>query len=108
MGRWQHSSLLLLQGVTSYVIVRPLCTALALITSQAGCYSEGSWKPNNSYPYLAMATNVSQVKLLNSMYGSPFAAQANLSVAEHSSSASLINTPSLILAHSGHVLNGRQ
>eukprot|EP00878_Enallax_costatus_P003177 GHUV01003377.1.p2 GENE.GHUV01003377.1~~GHUV01003377.1.p2 ORF type:complete len:431 (+),score=84.39 GHUV01003377.1:242-1534(+) len=49
------------KGVTSYVIVRPLCTLLALITSQAGCYTEGSWKPNNSYPYLAMATNLSQM-----------------------------------------------
>lgn len=54
--------LALLQGVTSYVIIRPLCTALALITSQFGAYSEGSWRPNNSYPYLAMATNLSQVR----------------------------------------------
>lgn len=50
-----------LQGVTSYVIVRPLCTALALITSQFGVYSEGDLTPNKAYPYLAMATNFSQV-----------------------------------------------
>jgi hypothetical protein len=49
------------QGVTSYVIVRPLCTALALITSQFGAYSEGELTPNKAYPYLAMATNLSQV-----------------------------------------------
>lgn len=52
------------QGVTSYVIIRPVCTALALITSQFGDYAEGSWKPNNAYPYLAMATNVSQVMVV--------------------------------------------
>jgi hypothetical protein len=56
-----HALSLILQGVTSYVIIRPLCTALALITSQFGAYSEGSWRPNNAYPYLAMATNLSQV-----------------------------------------------
>lgn len=50
------------QGVTSYVIVRPLCTALALITSQFGVYSEGELSPNKAYPYLAMATNLSQVR----------------------------------------------
>jgi hypothetical protein len=49
------------QGVTSYVIVRPLCTALALITSQFGAYDEGSLSPNKAYPYLAMATNLSQM-----------------------------------------------
>lgn len=47
--------------MTSYVIVRPLCTALALITSQFGVYAEGSLSPNKAYPYLAMATNLSQV-----------------------------------------------
>jgi hypothetical protein len=51
-----------LQGVTSYVIVRPLCTALALITSQFGVYAEGDLTPNKAYPYLAMATNLSQVR----------------------------------------------
>lgn len=49
------------KGVTSYVIVRPLCTALALITSQFGVYSEGELSPNKAYPYLAMATNLSQM-----------------------------------------------
>jgi len=49
------------QGVTSYVIVRPLCTALALITSHVGVYDEGSMSPKSAYPYLAMATNLSQV-----------------------------------------------
>lgn len=41
--------------------MRPLCTALALITSQFNAYSEGELTPNKAYPYLAMATNLSQV-----------------------------------------------
>lgn len=41
--------------------MRPLCTALALITSQFNVYSEGDLAPNKAYPYLAMATNLSQV-----------------------------------------------
>lgn len=55
-----------LQGVTSYVIIRPLCTALALITSQFGAYGEGDLTPNKAYPYLAMATNLSQVRCTGS------------------------------------------
>lgn len=50
------------QGVTSYVIIRPLCTALALVTSRFGVYDEGSLNPERSYPYLAMATNLSQAR----------------------------------------------
>ncbi|KAF8072632.1 hypothetical protein HT031_000292 [Scenedesmus sp. PABB004] len=49
------------KGVTSYVIMRPLCTALALVTSPFGAYAEGDWSPRKAYPYLTMATNVSQM-----------------------------------------------
>jgi hypothetical protein len=66
------------QGVTSYVIVRPLCTALALITSQFGAYSEGELTPNKAYPYLAMATNVSQVRYTAAQQPKPLCPVAKL------------------------------
>jgi hypothetical protein len=79
-----------LQGVTSYVIVRPLCTALALITSQFGVYSEGDLTPNKAYPYLAMATNLSQVG--NGLHGCCIGIL--LHVAAPLSAAVLVSPPS--------------
>lgn len=47
----------------NFVILRPLCTALALITDHYGKYGEGRLGPLNAYPYLAMAINCSQARL---------------------------------------------
>jgi hypothetical protein len=50
------------QGVANYVILRPLCTVIALVTDHFGLYGRGQLGLRNSYPYLAFATNCSQVR----------------------------------------------
>jgi len=57
------------QGVANYVILRPLCTVIALITDRFGVYGQGQLKVNTAYPYLAFATNCSQVWALGSNVG---------------------------------------
>ncbi|KAI8468436.1 MAG: organic solute transporter Ostalpha-domain-containing protein [Monoraphidium minutum] len=49
------------KGVANYVILRPLCTAIALITDHFGEYGQGELRPNKAYPFLAFATNCSQM-----------------------------------------------
>lgn len=50
-----------LQGVMNYVILRPVCTAIGLITDIFGRYGKGQLDPHKSYVYLISVTNFSQV-----------------------------------------------
>jgi hypothetical protein len=59
MGRvylWQCK-----KGILNYVILRPLCTILALITDAFGMYGQGRIEFMRSYVYLMLITNCSQV-----------------------------------------------
>ncbi len=47
--------------MVNYVILRPLCSAIALVTDHYNVYGEGKLGPLNAYPYLAMVINCSQV-----------------------------------------------
>ena len=46
----------------NYVIMRPLCTCIGLITDIFGLYGQGKIDFGKSYIYLAAATNFSQVR----------------------------------------------
>eukprot|EP00658_Telonema_sp_P-2_P063889 TRINITY_DN5271_c0_g1_i1.p1 TRINITY_DN5271_c0_g1~~TRINITY_DN5271_c0_g1_i1.p1 ORF type:complete len:524 (-),score=109.53 TRINITY_DN5271_c0_g1_i1:314-1738(-) len=47
-------------GILSYVVLRVVCTAIALISEWAGCYCESEFDPKCSWPWLAVVTNFSQ------------------------------------------------
>ncbi|PNH11593.1 Transmembrane protein 184C [Tetrabaena socialis] len=49
------------QGVLNYVILRPVCTALAFITDIFDLYGEGQINFKKSYVYLATVTSSSQL-----------------------------------------------
>ncbi|MEW5307253.1 MAG: hypothetical protein WDW36_009661 [Sanguina aurantia] len=49
------------KGVLNYVILRPLCTIIALIASRYGVYGQGQIDPYKAYIYLAAVTNISQL-----------------------------------------------
>lgn len=49
------------KGILNYVILRPLCTIIALITDHWGKYGEGRIDFSKSYIYLSFATNCSQM-----------------------------------------------
>lgn len=49
------------KGVANYVIARPLATAAALVADRFGAYGRGSLSPAVAYPYIAFATNCSQM-----------------------------------------------
>eukprot|EP00201_Polytomella_parva_P018258 CAMPEP_0175072124 /NCGR_PEP_ID=MMETSP0052_2-20121109/19699_1 /TAXON_ID=51329 ORGANISM="Polytomella parva, Strain SAG 63-3" /NCGR_SAMPLE_ID=MMETSP0052_2 /ASSEMBLY_ACC=CAM_ASM_000194 /LENGTH=299 /DNA_ID=CAMNT_0016339521 /DNA_START=289 /DNA_END=1184 /DNA_ORIENTATION=+ len=49
------------KGVLNYVILRPIVTALALITDMYGLYGKGQINYSKSYIYLAVVTNFSQL-----------------------------------------------
>ncbi|GAX79883.1 hypothetical protein CEUSTIGMA_g7323.t1 [Chlamydomonas eustigma] len=61
---WQMGAKFLLEckkGVMNFVIMRPLCTAIGLITDIFDLYGQGQIDFGRSYVYLAAATNFSQV-----------------------------------------------
>ncbi|GLI59821.1 hypothetical protein VaNZ11_001791, partial [Volvox africanus] len=49
------------KGVLNFVIIRPVCTALAFITDIFGMYDRGQIDFKKSYVYLAAVTNFSQL-----------------------------------------------
>ncbi|KAG1676973.1 hypothetical protein FOA52_014850 [Chlamydomonas sp. UWO 241] len=61
---WEMGAPFLLQikkGILNYVIIRPLCSALALSTDMFGMYGQGVITYRKSYVYLAVATSLSQL-----------------------------------------------
>ncbi len=65
MPQWQMGHRFLHEvkkGILNFVIARPLCTALGLVTDAFGLYGEGQIDFTKSYVYLAAATNFSQVR----------------------------------------------
>jgi hypothetical protein len=51
------------KGILNYVIVRPISSALGLITDMFDMYGQGQINFHKSYVYLAGITNFSQVRL---------------------------------------------
>ena len=51
------------QGILNYVFIRPVCTALALITCAFDRYGQGQLDLHHSYIYLATITNFSQASV---------------------------------------------
>ena len=49
-------------GILNFVIMRPVCTALGLITDVFDLYGQGQIDFTKSYVYLAAITNFSQVR----------------------------------------------
>eukprot|EP00798_Chlamydomonas_sp_ICE-L_P024802 gene24802-10447_t len=49
------------QGILNYVVIRPLCTIVALITGAFGKYGQGQMDLHKSYIYLSAVTNFSQM-----------------------------------------------
>eukprot|EP00199_Chlamydomonas_sp_CCMP681_P000604 CAMPEP_0119112536 /NCGR_PEP_ID=MMETSP1180-20130426/40661_1 /TAXON_ID=3052 ORGANISM="Chlamydomonas cf sp, Strain CCMP681" /NCGR_SAMPLE_ID=MMETSP1180 /ASSEMBLY_ACC=CAM_ASM_000741 /LENGTH=467 /DNA_ID=CAMNT_0007100083 /DNA_START=261 /DNA_END=1665 /DNA_ORIENTATION=- len=61
---WPMGRSFLLQtkkGVMNYVILRPITTAIALITDQYDLYGQGHFDYRKSYIYLSLVTNFSQL-----------------------------------------------
>lgn len=48
-------------GILQYVIVRPLTTLLAVFSQLFGVYGEGEYKLQNTYIYLLIINNISQI-----------------------------------------------
>ena len=51
------------RGVLSYVIARPLMTAVSVVANAAGAYCDGEFRAHCAYPYVAFVNNCSQVLL---------------------------------------------
>lgn len=49
------------QGILQYVVVRPLTTLLAVMSQFVGIYGEGTYSPTNTYIYLLIVNNISQI-----------------------------------------------
>lgn len=49
------------RGVLSYVIARPLMSAISVVANIAGVYCEGQFKAHCAYPYVAFVNNCSQM-----------------------------------------------
>jgi hypothetical protein len=49
------------RGVLSYVIVRPLATAVSVAANARGAYCEGEFRAACAYPYVALANNCTQM-----------------------------------------------
>lgn len=49
------------RGVLSYVIARPLMTAVSVASNAAGAYCDGEFRSSCAYPYVAFVNNCSQV-----------------------------------------------
>lgn len=49
------------RGVLSYVIARPLMTAVSVVTNITGKYCDGEFKAHCAYPYVAFINNCSQM-----------------------------------------------
>ena len=49
------------RGVLSYVIARPLMTAVSVATNISGTYCDGEFKGGCAYPYVAFVNNCSQM-----------------------------------------------
>jgi len=61
---WEMGAPFLFQikkGILNYVIIRPVCSALALATDMIGLYGQGVIDPRKSYVYLAATMNFSQL-----------------------------------------------
>lgn len=48
------------RGVLSYVIARPLMTAVSVVANIAGVYGEGEFRRDRAYPYVALVNNFAQ------------------------------------------------
>jgi hypothetical protein len=49
------------RGVLSYVIARPLMSAISVVANITGVYCEGQFKAHCAYPYVAFVNNCSQM-----------------------------------------------
>lgn len=49
------------RGVLSYVIARPLMTAVSVVANIAGVYGEGEFRRDRAYPYVALVNNYTQM-----------------------------------------------
>ncbi|EFN58053.1 hypothetical protein CHLNCDRAFT_20742, partial [Chlorella variabilis] len=49
------------RGVLSYVIARPLATAVSVVTNIAGVYGDGEFRRDRAYPYVAAVNNFTQM-----------------------------------------------
>ncbi|PSC68080.1 transmembrane 184C [Micractinium conductrix] len=49
------------RGVLSYVIARPLMTAVSVVANIAGVYGEGEFRRDRAYPYVAVVNNFTQM-----------------------------------------------
>lgn len=49
------------RGVLSYVIARPLMTAVSVVSNIAGVYGEGEFRRDRAYPYVALVNNCTQM-----------------------------------------------
>lgn len=49
------------KGVLNYVILRPVCTVIALISERFDKYGEGQIDPTKTYVWTALITNCSQM-----------------------------------------------
>ncbi|KAI3428292.1 hypothetical protein D9Q98_006671 [Chlorella vulgaris] len=49
------------RGVLSYVIARPLMTAVSVLTNIAGVYGEGEFRSDRAYPYCQVVNNFTQM-----------------------------------------------
>lgn len=52
------------KGVLSYVIARPLMTAVSVVSNLAGVYGEGEFRADRAYPYVALVNNCTQMLAL--------------------------------------------
>lgn len=49
------------RGVLSYVIARPLMTAVSVVANIAGAYCDGEFRADCAYPYVAFVNNMTQM-----------------------------------------------
>ncbi|KAH8024768.1 hypothetical protein HPB51_001182 [Rhipicephalus microplus] len=54
-------------GILQYTVIRPITTALALITEMFGKYGEGKFDFGYSYPYIVVINNISQFVAMYSL-----------------------------------------
>ena len=66
-----------MQGVLSYVILRPLMTAIGVFGQLCGVYGDASFRFDRLYIYTAAVNNIAQVRTTNLVCAKQLASRGN-------------------------------